>query len=162
MAEYLSTGLRDAVLEAGGSSLADALADGVIYIYAGTPPTDADAVADVASAHPLLATITLASGAFTHGVSTNGINLAVSTAGVLAKAVAEVWSGVCTTGGTASWFRYCDNDGNTDAPHAASTTAVRIQGAIATSGAEINMSNRVLVLAGTTTIDGFNVTLPAS
>jgi len=154
MAERLSTGLRQALLIAGGSSLADLLNTGVIDIYSGTQPATADAV----ETGVLLNRITLASGAFTAGVATNGLNFGTPVAGVLPKATAEVWSGAAVATGTAGWFRFYDNA----AVAGASTTAVRMDGAISTSGAELNMSNLAIVTAGTTTIDGFNVTLPAS
>jgi hypothetical protein len=154
MAERISTGLRNEILKSSGKSMADALADGIIDIYSGSQPATADAV----ETGTLLARITLASGAFTPGVATNGINLDEAAAGAVAKAAAEVWSGVGLDDGTAGWFRFYDNavdDG-------ASTTAIRMDGAIATSGAEINMSNTSIVTSGTVTIDGFVVTLPAA
>ena len=135
--------------------VADALADGVIDIYSGVQPATADAVETAGAV--LLARVTLASGAFTPGVSTNGINLDVAAAGAVSKAVAEVWSGVGLADGTAGWFRFYDNAVTTGA----STTAIRMDGQIATSGGEINMSNTNIVTLGTTTIDGFVVTLPA-
>ena len=153
MPERMSTGLRDLILKARGMSLADALADGIIEIYSGAQPATADAV----ETGDMLVRITLSSGAFTPGVSTNGINLDVAASGAVSKATGETWSGVVAITGTAGWFRFYDNDYDTGADSA----AIRMDGSIATSGAEINMSNLNLVISGTTTIDGFVVTLPA-
>jgi len=154
MAERLSTGLRNEVLKSTGKSLADALANGIIRIYSGVQPTDADS----AETGTLLATITLDSGAFTPGSPTNGINLDVATDGIVSKAVAETWSGLAIADGIAGWFRHYDNNVNTGD----STTAIRYDGAVATSGAEIAMANTRLVTGGTITIDSYGVTLPAS
>lgn len=154
MAERLSTGLRNEVLKAGGKSLADALANGVIHIYSGVQPVDSNA----AETGTLLGIISLASGAFTPGAPTNGINLAVAANGIVSKAVAEVWSGVAVADGIAGWFRHYDNDVNTGE----STTAIRYDGAIATSGSEIQMANTRLTTGGTTTIDSYGVTLPGA
>ena len=42
MAERISTGLANEIVGPGGSSMADALEDGVIRIYSGAQPADAD------------------------------------------------------------------------------------------------------------------------
>lgn len=153
MAERFSTGLRNAILEASGVSLADALADGIIDFYSGPQPADADA----AEAGTKLVRITLASGAFVSGVSTNGINLDVAAAGIVAKAVAEVWSGVNLVDGVLGWGRFYANTVVTGA----STTAVRLDFAISTSGAEVNAGNTTVAVGGTSTISAFTVTQPA-
>ena len=45
---------------------------------------------------------------------------------------------------------------------ALSTTLVRLDGSIATSGADMNLSNIVIAIGAPTTIDSFTVTMPAS
>lgn len=157
MAERLSTGLRDALLGASGDSLANLLNTGVLDIYSGTQPTNAD----TAESGTLLVRITLSSGAFTPGTATNGLNFGTPASGVLPKSTGEIWSGVAVADGTAGWFRFYANTA-TMFTDGASTTAVRMDGAISTSGAELNMANLSIVTGGTTTIDGFNITLPAS
>lgn len=154
MAERISTGLRNEMLKASGKSLADALVNGVIRIYSGSQP----ATADAAETGTLLCLITLASGAFTPGVATNGIELDVAASGAVSKKVAEVWSGVGLAAGIAGWFRHYDNAVTTGA----SSSAIRFDGAIATSGAEISMINQTVSVGGTITIDSYVVTLPAS
>lgn len=156
MAERFSTGFRNEFLKAGGKSYADALANGVIEIYSGTQPASADDT-EVGSG-TLLLTVTLNSGAFTPGSPTNGLNLDAAVDGVLSKAAAEVWSGVGVADGVAGWFRFYDNS----MVKGASTTAIRIDGAIATSGAEIVMANTTITTAGTSTLDTFNITAPAA
>jgi len=68
----------------------------------------------------------------------------------------EVWSGVNVLGGTAAWFRIVRPDDT----GALSTTTRRIQGAIGTSGAELNLSNINLVIGATLTIDTALFNLP--
>ena len=155
MAERLSTGLRNEVLESGGSSLADALVNGVIYIFSGTQPATAD---DTESGYTLLGIVSESALTFTPGSPTNGLNLDVATGGVLAKSTSETWQFTGITNGTAGWFRFYANDRT----QGTSTTAIRMDGAIATSGAEINMSNTAIVTSAVGTIDAFNVTWPAS
>lgn len=154
MAEKFSTGLRNEVAKASGSSYADALADGIIYLYTGSQPTDADTSEGTAT---LLCKITLNSGAFTSGVSTNGINLDVATAGVVSKAVGEIWSGVNLADGVIGWGRFYANT----VTQGASTTAVRFDFAVSQSGAELSAGNTTIKTSGTTTISEFDVTISA-
>jgi len=70
----------------------------------------------------------------------------------------ETWSGPNLLTGTATWFRIVrpDDDGTL------STTAKRIQGAVSTSGAELNLTNINLVKDATLTIDTATLNLPVS
>jgi hypothetical protein len=137
-------------------SFQDLMANGVLCIYSGTQPTDADA----AETGTLLCKITKGSGAFTPGTATNGINFDNATGGALLKAAAEVWSGVNVATGTAGWFRLYANAMTTGAD--ATGAALRCDGAISTSGAQINMSSTAMAIGATTTLDAMTVTLPAS
>jgi hypothetical protein len=120
---------------------------GEIKIYTGTQPTEAD---DVVSG-TLLVTISNASTA-------TGLTFQDAASGVLAKTSAETWSGVCGNTGTAGWFRLsAPADLATD-----NTTDVRIDGAISTSGSQLNMSSLAFTSGATETISTFTITLPAS
>lgn len=154
MAERLSTGLVNALLDTG--SLRATMADGVLDVYSGTQPATADAV----ETGTKLLSITLASGAFTGGVATNGLEMEASaTSGVLEKSASEVWSGDGIAAGTAGWFRWYDNDYTTGA----STTAVRADGSVGTSSAfEMQMSNLSITIGGETIINSFSYTIPMS
>jgi len=150
----LATGLRDEMMKVGGKSFCDALADGALYIYQGSQPASPDDTEN----STLLCKITLNSGTKTPGSIINGISLGDVAAGVAHKATGEVWSGVAVAGGVAGWFRFHGTLETTGA----STTALRFDGNIATSGADLNMSNTTITLGGTTTIDSVSITLPAS
>lgn len=157
MAERLSTGFVNARNVTG--CVKDIMAYGVIYIFSGTQPADADNV----ETGTLLMKLTLNGGAFVPGVNTNGLNMDVSTGGVLAKAVAEVWSGIglaaAGTGTVAGWYRWYDNDVTTGA----STTAIRVDGAIGTSTSyEMRMTNTTIVENGPSTVSTFTYTAPRS
>jgi hypothetical protein len=155
MALRLSTGLRNLMMTAtAGKSFAEAMQDGTLHIYSGAQPT----TADDAETGTLLARITLASGAFTSGVATNGLEFGDAAGGSVGKKSGEVWSGVAIATGTAGWFRFYANTVGTGA----SSTAVRFDGSCGTSGAQCNMGSTTITLDGTVTIDTVNVTLPAS
>jgi hypothetical protein len=146
MALKLSTGLRGKLMDTG--SLKSIFAGGLIKIYAGAAPADADA----AATGTLLCTISLA------GAGT-GINFdTAAVAGILSKAPAETWSGTNVATGTASHFRHVAA-GDTGA---LSTTQARIQGSIATVGADMNLSSVSLVNGAGQTVDYYSVTVPAA
>jgi len=137
-------------LTAYGQGLKDILSYGVMCIYTGSQP----ATADLAPTGTLLLLITKASGAFTKGTTTNGLEFDAPVAGVLGKKDADTWSGVGLAAGTAGWFRFYANDYNTAAG------ALCFDGSVGTSGAQLNLSSTSIVLAATTTIDEFEVTVP--
>lgn len=96
------------------------------------------------------------------GVSAvNGLNWGVPVAGVLPSLSTQVWSGVALASGTAGWFRIeaaVADAGGTDATE----SIRRIDGAIATSGGELNMGNTTITVALTQTISSFALTLPTA
>jgi len=89
-------------------------------------------------------------------VRQDAMYFAAPSAGAMSKA-SETWSGLVATSGVAGYFRFVtsSDDGTL------STTQVRAQGAVSTSGAELNLSNTSLVAATTLTIDTYSISLPA-
>jgi hypothetical protein len=142
-----------AVAAAQGGSLKDTLRNGIINIYSGSQPANADTAAS--GTH--LATITVGSGAFTAGSETNGLEFGTASSGEIEMSSSETWSGVGLADGTAGWFRFYGNA--TDAGGAA-TTYPRVDGSIGTSGADLNMSSTSISTGSTYTIDSFKFTLP--
>ena len=150
MVVRLSTKLRDNL--AGTTGFAATFANGVIEVYSGTQPVSADS----AVSGTLLGTITLNSGAFTPGASTNGLTFAAAASGAVSKS--GVWSFDGTAVGTAGWFRL---KGNAADAGAASTVLPRLDGSIATSGADLNLSNISIAVGSPNTIDSFSFSVPA-
>lgn len=87
----------------------------------------------------------------------DALHLAAPVAGVIAKE-SGVWSGEIQATGTAGYFRLVRTMDDDDD----SATAIRLQGSISTSGAELNLSNLNLVDGATLTIDTFQLTEPAA
>ena len=150
MTVRLSTALRTAL--AGTTGFASTFANGIIEIRTGTQP----ATADAAVTGTLLGTVTLASGAFTAGTSTNGLTFATAASGAVAKS--GVWSFNGIADGTAGWFRL---KGNAVDAGALSTVLPRLDGSVAVSGADLNLSNIAIVTSAPNTIDTFTFTIPA-
>ncbi len=146
-----------------GGSYAGILRAGVIRIFSGSQP----ASADDGETGTMLCEISRNGATFTPGDYDNGINLGQVSDGTMHKAIdpatgaPEVWSGVGTaacgsSGLTAGWFRFYANDMATGA----GTDKIRIDGAIATSGAQLNMSNTTIKEGVTVTIDSVTMPLP--
>jgi hypothetical protein len=155
MAERLSTGFVDAVNQTG--SVKSVMANSVIHIYSGSQP----ATADDAETGDLLMIITESGGAFTPSSPTNGLNMDVSTGGVLAKDTSESWEGVgleaAGEGTTAGYFRWYANDVTTGA----STTAVRVDGNIGTlTTNEMRMSSTTIIEGVPTVVNTFTFQWP--
>ena len=135
-------------------SLNELFKDGIIHIYSGSQPADADS----AETGTKLLEITVSSGDFTPGSPTNGLELAAPYEGKIGIKDGEAWSGVGIADGIAGWFRFYDNleqEGDLE-------SAIRLDGNCGTSGAQLNMSSTSIKTGATTTIDSFDVTMPAS
>ncbi|MFK7941809.1 MAG: hypothetical protein AB8B85_02665 [Paracoccaceae bacterium] len=97
--------------------------------------------------------------------SLNGLHLedasAIGDAGTLAKVATQAWSGVAVADGTAGWFRFVGpvaDSGTLDALE----EDIRMDGAISTSGAELNMTPTSITTAATETVTSFAPVVPAS
>ena len=152
MAERRSTGLRNLVGSPGGKSYGDALAAGVLRIFSGAQPLSADDT----ETGTLLVEITVDGGVFTPGNAAHGLHFDNAADGIIPKLASELWQGTVVATGYAGWFRFYANDRVTGA----STTAVRMDGAISTgTNSEIQMSNTKLTIGETPIIDTFNITV---
>ena len=86
----------------------------------------------------------------------NGLQFGTSTAGVLSKE-SGVWSGVAVATGTAGWYRFVGRALDTGG---ISTTLVRSDGAIASSGSDMSMNTSV-TNGAPITVDSASFTRPA-
>lgn len=91
----------------------------------------------------------------------NGLRFGDSSAGVLIKDAAQTWSGVGVALGTAGWFRFEGSIADSLASDA-SGVFFRLDGNIATSGANLNLSSTTVATGATQTISTFSLTMPAS
>ena len=87
----------------------------------------------------------------------NGLNFTIATNGVLSKSSSTQWSGVAGASGTAAWFRFVAGGSSQDGT---TTTGVRFDGNIATSGGDLTLSNLTITQDATQTISAFTVTIP--
>lgn len=148
MTVRLSTGLRDKLLNGGASGgLKNALNLGFIAIYSGPQPLTADS----AASGTLLGTVSV-------GGTGTGLTFGNSVSGTIAKAPAEDWKFTGLVDGTAGWFRFYPAAGN---PALSSATEARIDGSIASSGGDLNISNIAVKIGVPSTVDVFQFTMPA-
>jgi hypothetical protein len=128
-------------------SFQDVFKDCVIKVYSGSQP----ASANDAPSGTLLCTF------YSDGAAA-GLEWGDAAAGIISKAVAETWSGTAGNTGTAGWFRIqCLGDSA-----GSSTVEERLDGACATSGAEMNMSSTTITSGAVQTISAAALTFPAS
>lgn len=132
------------VSNAARSSLADALrllvdagtGAGKIRVYSGSQPAGPDTAV---SGQTLLAEFTLADPSF--GAASNGVTTLASTP--------RTTTGLAA--GTASWFRVLDSD-----------NVAIVDGAVATSDAELNLNTTTVSSGVNLEITGGTITMPAS
>ena len=147
----LSTGLRNAM--AGTTGFAGALANGCIEIRSGPQP----ATADAAVSGVLLGLVSKDAGAFTPGSPTNGLNWAAAANGGVAKVAGDNWKFVGIAAGIAGHFRF---RGNAADAGAASAVLPRMDGSLATSGADASITNVNIEVGATNTIDVATFSVP--
>ena len=151
MALRFSTALRNATI--GTVGMAGALSTGVIEIYTGAQP----ATANDPVTGTLLGTVTLNGAAFTPGSATNGLTFATAANGAVSKSATN-WQFTGLATGSAGWFRF---KGNAVDAGGSSTTAVRLDGSIATSGGDMTIGNINVTTGAPNTVDQFVLTYPA-
>lgn len=145
MAARLSTGLVNKLMSV--ASFRGIFALGFIDIYSGVQPTSADD----APTGTKLATL------YSNGTSA-GLNWEpAAVSGALSKLASETWSGTVLSDGTAGWFRLREA---ADAGTASSTTMARYDGAIATTGGQMNLGSLSLITGAPFIIASAAFTLP--
>lgn len=121
---------------------------GFINIYSGPQPTSAD----TGATGTLLGTVSVDAGG-------TGLTFDAASSGTISKAAAETWKFVGAAAGTAGWFRFWPAGGS---PAGTSTSEARIDGSVAVSGADMNMTNVSIAISSPNTVDQFSFTMPAS
>lgn len=140
----LSTGAANAMI--GSTGLAGAFEAGgmELRIYAGALPADADAAIGGAT---LL--VTIKNGA-------SPLTWDNPAAGTISKPAGETWSGTAVASGTATFGRFVVASDVGDV----NTTAVRLQGDVATIGAFINLDNVVMSSGAVQTVNSAQLNQP--
>lgn len=146
MSLKLSTGLRNKLMDTG--SLKATMALGFLDIYSGAAPADADAAATGVK----LCRISVSAGATGLSFDTSAV------AGIISKPSGVVWSGTNLATGSASYYRHVAAGDDATL----STTQARIQGTVATVGADLNLSSTSLTSGASQAIDYYSVTIPAA
>lgn len=98
-------------------------------------------------------------------LAVNGLKFNGSTAGTLIKDASQTWSGVglaaAGTGIAAGWFRLCGSIADAQALDS-SAIYLRLDGSIASSGADMTVSNATVVQGATFTLNTFSPTEPGT
>jgi hypothetical protein len=150
MAIRLSDEARNRLLAGGANGgIKNAFNLGFIAIMSGSQPNSAN----TGATGTLLGTVTV------NGDGTTGIGFDAPVAGVISKAAAQAWKFTGLAAGIAGWFRlYAPGDTIT----ATDSTKPRIDRAIGTIGAELNLSNVTIAIGQVNTVDSFTIGEPAA
>lgn len=148
MAIRYSSGLVTAMSTAGWKNLMN---NGWLDIYTGSQP----ASADYTETGTKLVRISSTSG----NAASDGCQWGTAAAGVL-PITTPAWSGLVLVTGVAGWFRYYASSG-TGGATGTSGTAIRFDGAVGISGADMNLSHTNLTANATLTISDGDNTQPA-
>lgn len=107
--------------------------------------------------------ITCTGSNFAGGVApVNGLYLGTAAAGVITKPSGVIWSFTGLLAGTAGWFRmYGSDTADTGVAISAAPYYPRLDGSVAASGADLNLSNITIAVGAPNTIDTFTFTVPA-
>lgn len=96
------------------------------------------------------------------GVSpVNALKLAIPSAGVITKPPGDVWSFVGVANGTAGWYRIVNSATDAGGALVGAPWLARLDGSVATSGADLNLSNISIAVGAPNTIDTFSFTMSA-
>lgn len=145
MSLKFSTGLRQGLAVSG--SLRSLLNEGLLRIYSGAAPINADAT---------LGTAVLLNEISAGGTGTPLTFEATAPGGVLTKAAVENWTGNNQASGSPSFFRYVlpSDAGDT------SSTEVRIQGSCGPIGNDLIITQLPLVSGQPLTLELFQLAIP--
>jgi hypothetical protein len=156
MAVKYSTGLISKLFgkngtDAGADGIRGIMANGVIRIYSGAQPVDADSI----PTGTLLGSITKDGAAFVEGVGTNGVNFGAPVGRTVSKSAAEVWKFTGVAAGTMGWFRYQANAVDDDS---SSTSLSRIDGSVGVNTGDMRVTSVTSAIAAVATVDTFTIT----
>lgn len=91
----------------------------------------------------------------------NGLKYDYSSGGTMSKLASQTWSGANANTGTAGWFRAYGSEAD-DGSLDSTGLKRRLDGSVATSGAELNVTATAFAAGATTTPTSFAITMPAS
>ena len=156
MAVKFSTGAITKMLgktgtDTGADGLRGIFTNGVIKLYTGAQPVDADA----APTGTFLGDITSGGLAFVEGTATNGINFGAPAGKTVSKAAGETWKFTGSAAGTIGWFRFQANAVDNDS---VSTSLSRIDGSVGITSGDMRLTSVTAAIGTSITIDTFAVT----
>jgi hypothetical protein len=148
MAIRLSTGLRNKLAGTDGQGFGEAMNNGVLDIYTGAQPTDANQV----ETGTKLVRLSSTSGT----AAEDGLKFGTTGDGTLTIGT-PAWTGTVLASGVAGWFRFYGSGGTAGS----SATAIRFDGAVGVSGSDLDLTHTNLTKDATLTIKSATIVQPA-
>lgn len=155
-----ASALADAINRNG---IMEATVSGAVVTLKGRPGTGVTTAAVTGTLTTVTATYVNMGSGVTGIAPVNGLVLSAPAAGVVSKPTTAVWGFNGVAAGTAGWFRFYSSDtGDAGGLISAAPYYSRMDGSVAVSGADLNLSNIAVAVGAPTTIDTFTVTAPAA
>lgn len=138
-----------------------ASAVGAVVTIKAAPGTGATPNAQAVATTLTTITNTIANGSTLAGgvTAVNGLSFAPAAAGVLPKRTTEAWQGTAVATGTAGWFRLKSSIADAGALDSVGAF-MRLDGSVATAGAQLNLTSTSIVSAAVQTLATFNINFP--
>ena len=151
------------------SDLADAINRNAMFrasvvgvIVTITPWGGAGTSFNAAAISATLTTVTASYVNMASGVApVNGLIMGQPVAGVINKPASQIWSFNGVAAGTVGWFRWIASAADAGVLATAAPWPFRMDGSVATSGADLNIPNIAISVGAPSTIDKFEFTMPA-
>jgi hypothetical protein len=155
MAVKYSTGtiihlLGEQGVDAGANGLRGLFKAGVIRVYTGAQPANAEA----APTGTLLGSITKDGAAFVEGTATNGLVLAAPSGRTISKST-DVWKFTGVAAGVMGWGRFQANAVDDDS---ISSTLDRIDFSIGVTSGDMRITTTTAAIGSSATVDTFVIT----
>jgi hypothetical protein len=149
-----------AVAAAKGGSLNDIFKHGVLHIYSGTQPADAD---QTEGAGTKLLEISEDGTAHVPATGEYGLEFEDdAVGGSLSKLSTQSWEDDGLADGEAAWFRFYAQDVATGLDSGSPFTKIRFDGSVGLSGAQLNVASQSISTGVAFVINSFNLIVPAS
>lgn len=140
----------------------EATVSGAVVTLKGRPGTGVTTEAVTSTLTTITASYVNMGSGVTGIAPVNGLLLGAAVAGVISKLATQTWSFNGINGpGTAGWFRFFGSDIADTGAIISTILYPRLDGSVAVSGGDLNLSNISITTGAPSTIDTFTMTMPA-
>lgn len=145
------------------NGIMEASVSGAVVTLKGRPGTGVTTAAVTSTLTTITASYVNMGSGVTGIAPVNGLIFGPAVAGVLAKLASQIWSFDGIAVGTAGWFRLFGSDtADTGGLLSGAPWYPRIDGSVAVTGGDLNLSNISITIGSPNTIDSCSLAIPAA